>query len=299
MQADPPDRVEAPPGASAAAATAGAKSSSMKDLGARVVSAVLLGAVALGLAYAGVIPFAVLVLAVTLAMCWEWGQVVRHSDALDAVLVVHAASVTTAVILAVLKNPALGVIALIAGTFVVVALRFGEKAHLSAIGVLYVGLPAVALITLRTGGEPYGLLAVLFVILAVIATDTLAYFTGRGFGGPKLWPQVSPNKTWSGLVGGVGAAAVVGIVFGLLLPGASVVRLAAIGLALGLVAQGGDLAESALKRGHGVKDASGLLPGHGGFMDRMDGLVVAAVLAAVIGLLRNVYAPARALLLGF
>ena len=296
MQDDKPERVETKPGPASVG-----RGGAMKDLGARVLSALLLGAVALALLYAGVVPFAVLIFVVTLLMCWEWGHVVRHSDAFDSVLIVHGIAVGTATILATMGLAVLALIALIAGTFVVGALRFGEKARLSALGVLYIGLPAVALIWLRSGDTaamPYGLLAVLFVILSVIATDTLAYFTGRGVGGPKLWPSVSPNKTWSGLIGGISGAAAVGASFGAMLPGGNPIELALTGLVLGLVAQGGDLAESALKRGFGVKDASGLIPGHGGFMDRMDGLVVAAVVAAMIGLLRNVYAPAHALLLG-
>lgn len=289
MNGDPSDRVAPPP----------AGGGGMKDLGARVVSALMLGLIALGLLYAGVLPFAGLILVVTLLMCWEWGHVVRGADGIDVVLIVHGGTVMAAVVLSAFGLGALALIALVAGTLVVAALRFGERARLSALGVLYVGLPAVALIMLRSGVEPYGLLSVLFVILAVIATDTIAYFTGRGLGGPKLWPAVSPNKTWSGLLGGVSAAAAVGAAFATALPGASLVRMLAIGLALGVVAQGGDLAESALKRGFGVKDASGLIPGHGGFMDRMDGLVAAAVAAAVIGVLSNIYAPARALLLGY
>ena len=139
----------------------------------------------------------------------------------------------------------------------------------------------------------------MFIIATVLGTDTFAYFTGRLVGGAKLWPSVSPNKTGSGFLGGIGAAAVGGGIFANALGGANIGRLAMVALALGIVAQGGDLAESALKRSFGVKDASGLIPGHGGFMDRMDGVVAAAVAAAVVGLVSNVYAPARALLLGY
>lgn len=298
MSDELPDRADALPGKPAVDRGNGA----MRDLGARVLSAALLGAVALGLLYAGPMPFAALILVISLLMCWEWGHVVRHAEGIDAVLAVHGIVVAAAVILAACGFEALALIALIAGLIVVATLRFGEKARLSAVGVLYVGLPAVALIWLRSGdtaAAPYGLLAALFIVCCVIATDTLAYFAGRGVGGPKLWPRVSPNKTWSGLIGGISGAALVGGIFGSLVPGANVVRLAAIGLLLGLAAQGGDLAESALKRGFGVKDASSLIPGHGGFMDRMDGFVVAAVVAVLIGLAANVYAPARALLLGF
>lgn len=272
--------------------------SAMTDLGPRIASALAMAAVALGLLYAGALPFTALILLVALVMSWEWGNVVRGAGT-DAVLAVHGIVVTAAVILAGLGYAALALITLIAGTFVVGALRFGEKARLSAVGVLYVGFPAVALVVLRLGVEPYGFRAVLFVVLAVIATDTLAYFTGRGVGGPKLWPSVSPNKTWSGLIGGITGAALVGAAFAYTTGSASVVRLALIGLALGLIAQGGDLAESSLKRSFGVKDASSLLPGHGGLMDRMDGVVAAAVLALLIGLAINIREPARALLLGY
>ena len=280
------------PGAPQKAAT------SMTDLGPRIASALVMAAVAFSLLYAGALPFTVLILIVALIMSWEWGNVVRGAGT-DAVLVVHGIVVTAAVILAGLGYAALALIALIAGTFIVGALRFGEKARLSAVGVLYVGFPAVALVVLRLGAEPYGFQAVLFVVLAVIATDTLAYFTGRGVGGPKLWPSVSPNKTWSGLMGGISGAAMVGGAFAYTIGSASIIRLALIGLALGLIAQGGDLAESSLKRSFGVKDASSLLPGHGGLMDRMDGIVAAAVLALLIGLAINIREPARALLLGY
>ena len=200
--------------------------SAMTDLGPRIASALAMAAVALGLLYAGALPFTALILLVALVMSWEWGNVVRGAGT-DAVLAVHGIVVTAAVILAGLGYAALALITLIAGTFVVGALRFGEKARLSAVGVLYVGFPAVALVVLRLGVEPYGFRAVLFVVLAVIATDTLAYFTGRGVGGPKLWPSVSPNKTWSGLIGGITGAALVGAAFAYTTGSASVVLSAA------------------------------------------------------------------------
>jgi phosphatidate cytidylyltransferase len=187
---------------------------------------------------------------------------------------VHGLTVATAAVLAVLGYAALALIALIAGTLVVSVLRFGEKARLSAIGVLYVGLPAVSLISLRGGYEPYGLLAVLFVILAVIATDTVAYFAGRAIGGPKLWPRVSPNKPWSGLVGGVAGAAMVGAVVEPRSPGASASHV-------------GDRIDARPRR-QGWRSAESLKRGFGAQMRvscrarrnrLMDGLVVAAVAA--------------------
>ncbi len=298
MQPDEPDNNNVAPKPAPPASPQPSKASAMRDLGPRVASAIVMASVALGALYAGVMPFTVLVLIAAVVMSWEWGTVVRGDASIDAVLIVHVVFVAGAVILAGCGYAALALIGLIAGTFVVGALRFGETARLSAVGVLYTGMPAVALIELRTGNEPYGFLAVLFVLLSVIATDTVAYFAGRSIGGPKLWPSVSPNKTWSGFIGGILAAAVVGLVFADRLTGASTIRLAFVGLLLGIVAQGGDLAESSLKRGFGVKDASNLLPGHGGLMDRMDGIVAAAIAAVLIGLALNIHMPARALLLG-
>src|SRR5262249_20948271 len=124
------------------------------------------------------------------------------------------------------------------------------------------------------------------------------FLAGRLVGGTKLWPAVSPNKTWAGLLGALGASAIVGALFWLSVPYASPVRLAAVGVVLAAVAQAGDLAESALKRRFGAKDTGAIIPGHGGLMDRVDGLVAAAIAAGICGFLVNWYFPARALLLG-
>jgi phosphatidate cytidylyltransferase len=265
------------------------------DLLPRLISGVVLGAVALGLAWAGPKPFALLVLLVSLLMSWEWGRVVRGAD-FDLTFYIHAAAVTIAVLLAMFGFSALGLAVLVAGTIIAIPLQFGERGLLSAAGVLYTGLPAVALLWLR-GDEPYGRMAVIFILALVAVTDTAAYFVGRAAGGPRLWPRISPNKTWSGLLGGILASAGAGALFAHL-AGASVPALAVSGLMLGLVAQAGDLAESALKRHFGMKDASNLIPGHGGFMDRMDGVVTVAVTAALFALYANAAAPAQALLFG-
>jgi phosphatidate cytidylyltransferase len=130
-----------------------------------------------------------------------------------------------------------------------------------------------------------------------VAADTFAYVGGRLIGGPKLWPSISPNKTWSGLLCGLAASAFAGAVFAAFVSEAAPAALAFSGFVLGLVAQAGDLAESALKRRFGVKDASSLIPGHGGFLDRVDGVVFAATAAAAVALLVNNQAPARVILL--
>lgn len=266
-----------------------------KDVWPRLASGLVLGATALGLLWWGPLPFALLVMAVCTVMSWEWARVVRGGDS-DATLVIHILAVVAACVLAAAGYAALGVLATMICALIVAILRFGEKARLSAIGVAYTCLPAIALLWLR-GDATYGFLATLLLLLLVVMTDTGAYFSGRMIGGPKLWPQVSPNKTWSGLAGGAAAAIVTGAVFAVVLLGTAPFRLALTGLVVALVAQAGDMAESALKRGRGVKDASALIPGHGGFMDRMDGVVTAAIAAALFALAVNMHAPARAFLL--
>ncbi|MCC7251859.1 phosphatidate cytidylyltransferase [Hyphomicrobium sp.] len=261
----------------------------------RIVSAIGLAIIAFAAAWAGVLPFACVVLAVALIMSWEWSSMVRGGG-IDVSLVVHALAVAAAVSLAAFGFAALGVAALLIGTIIVLALEFGSRPILSAAGVLYAGLPAVALLWLR-GSEPLGFQAVLFIVLVVAATDTAAFAAGRLIGGPRLAPAVSPNKTWSGLVGGLSAASATAALFAYA-TSAPVAALAIIGLVMGLIAQAGDLAESAMKRAFNIKDVSQLLPGHGGFMDRMDGLAPVAVAVALAVLFLDPQAPAEALLAG-
>jgi phosphatidate cytidylyltransferase len=158
-------------------------------------------------------------------------------------------------------------------------------------GILYAGLPGIAAVALRGTAPAFslsnGLAALAFVFLVVWATDTAAYFAGRRIGGPKLAPRFSPKKTWSGAIGGVLAALATGAIAGSLLDDPTPMALGLVAVALSVVSQAGDLGESAMKRHFGVKDSGRLIPGHGGIMDRVDGLVVALVLAAIIGLVRT------------
>lgn len=146
------------------------------------------------------------------------------------------------------------------------------------LGLVYTVLPGLALVWLRAW--PNGFAFVLWVLTVVWATDIFAYFTGRAFGGRKLAPRISPGKTWSGLFGGMAAAALVGWIV------ASAYRLDApftsLGAAMAVAAQGGDLFESWLKRQAGAKDSGLLLPGHGGALDRLDGLIPVALLTALV-----------------
>ena len=150
------------------------------------------------------------------------------------------------------------------------------------LGVGYVGLPALALIWLRSVPD-LGLSVLIWLFLVVWAADSSAYFTGRTLGGPKLAPSISPSKTWSGFGGGVVGAALISVVAAWLSGAAPVVLVGALAALLAVVAQIGDLAESALKRRAGVKDSGQLIPGHGGILDRVDGLLFAAPVLAFLG----------------
>jgi phosphatidate cytidylyltransferase len=131
----------------------------------------------------------------------------------------------------------------------------------------------------------------------VWTTDSAAYGFGRMIGGPKLAPRISPGKTWAGLAGGVAAASVASVVFAYFLGGTSYAILGLIGAVLSLVSQVGDLAESAIKRLFGFKDTSSLIPGHGGVLDRMDGLVAAAFTASLLAWAVNPAQPGAGLLI--
>jgi len=165
-----------------------------------------------------------------------------------------------------------------------------------AAGIAYAAVLLFAPLILRRDAE-LGFAAMAFLFAVVWATDIAAYFAGRAIGGPKLWPAVSPKKTWAGAVGGalggVAAGALAVRLLGLSVPA----MLLIVACFLSAVAQAGDLLESALKRHFGAKDAGSIIPGHGGLMDRLDGFLTAAAAAAMVGLIRAGFeAAARGLL---
>jgi phosphatidate cytidylyltransferase len=266
-----------------------------QDLVPRLASGVVLAVGAMTLTWAGLWPFTVLVIAVALIIAWEWGGIVREAS-VDTIFVVSALAICVAAVLTACGTPGLGLITLVVGGILAALLGFGDRGHLSSLGVLYAGLPAISLIWLRSSPQ-WGFIAVLFLLLLVWATDTGAYAAGRALGGPRLAPRWSPNKTWTGLAGGVASAMLLAAALGYMAETGSIGRMVIGAGVLAVVAQAGDIAESALKRQHGIKDASTLIPGHGGFMDRVDGLVFSATFAAMFGLLVNVHDPARALLM--
>jgi phosphatidate cytidylyltransferase len=266
----------------------------------RVNSAIVLVIVALGLTYASRHTFAVLITVFITAMAWEWGRLVRGKG-FDLAFGVQGGATALAAFATVEGCPGCGLVTVLSGTMAVFLIRAmrGEtisEAWWSAAGVYYAGIPAIALIWIR-GDAQYGLLAIFYLFAIVWTTDTAAYVFGRAIGGPKLAPSISPKKTWSGFLGGALSAALVGGLFGLWMGDTNSIKLALLSLVLAMAAQFGDLGESALKRAFGTKDSSGLIPGHGGVLDRLDGLIFVAFAAALLAWAVDPSQPGRTLLL--
>ena len=249
------------------------------ELRTRAVVGLLLIALASAALYFGGFFFWLLLVVAGVLMQGEWADLTGASPE-HRRLSMFAVSVPLALLcpLAAGLSWTAFTLAVAAFFFVVLVTR---SARLS-LGIFYVFVPVMALIFLRQQ-QPGGLLLAFWTLSLVWATDIGAYFAGRSIGGPKLAPRVSPSKTWAGLGGGVLAALILGFVLHRFsgLP----IQLAAASGLLAVAAQLGDLLESAMKRRAGVKDSGSLLPGHGGVMDRLDGVVAAAPLAAALYLL--------------
>lgn len=262
----------------------------------RAISAVVLVGIALCVLWIGSWLFAAFVALLGILISWEWMRLVRKVDR-DIAFIVHAAAVSFAALATLLGQPFVAFLVVVAASVVVGVLSFSNHPIFSCLGVYYAGLPAIALVWLR-GDDIYGFLAVLFIFLIVWVSDTFAYLVGSSVGGPKLWPSVSPNKTWSGLIGALLGSALIAFLFSLITNTGIIGTMVLTGVILGIFSQLGDLAESALKRAFKVKDVSGLIPGHGGVMDRLDSLIAVAVCAGLVGVIANVDQPARALFFG-
>lgn len=256
------------------------------NLALRVVSAIVLGVAVLALAYAGGLAFRLLAAAMGATIFYEWVTMPRQP-----VSRFHL-GFAAVLLLIVLGAMVAGVPVLLAFALVCICLAacwlhaaVGGHGHWVVAGLAYASLPAYALALLR-GDDRAGLVALLFLFAVVWATDTVAYFVGRAVGGPKLAPAISPGKTVSGAVGGAAGAVAAGVaVVAYAMPDVGLVAVGAIAFVLSAISQLGDLLESAAKRRHGVKDSGRLIPGHGGVMDRVDGLVAAAVALYFIGVL--------------
>lgn len=252
----------------------------------RALSAVVLLGIALAGVFSGPLAFELLVAVAGAVLAWEWTRLVGAGRFGRSGVAVGAAVLLCGVLAAV-GRPGEALATAFAGAvlvYVFARLRGRTTPDWIALGPVYIGVPIVCLVWLR-GADDSGLLAILWLFASVWATDTGAYFAGRLIGGPKLAPRFSPNKTWAGLFGAMASSALVGWIAGRLVPdGPSAGALAACGAVLAVVAQFGDLLESAIKRRFGAKDSSALIPGHGGLFDRVDGLLTAAVALAALQL---------------
>jgi phosphatidate cytidylyltransferase len=260
----------------------------------RILSALVLAPLAIAAAWlpssgyptAGAWVFGIFWLIAAIAVWWEWTTLVSGpgnrllfllgSSAL--VLALAVAEFSTART----RTPML-IIAL--GTLAAAVFARAERRIWVAAGMLYAGALLTAPIILRRDPE-FGFVAILFLFALVWASDIAGYFAGRTFGGPKLAPRISPNKTWSGAIGGVVGAMLAGCAVAAWAGIDNLLAIALVAFGLSAAAQAGDLFESAIKRRFGAKDASHLIPGHGGVMDRLDGFLVAAAVAMALGVTR-------------
>lgn len=261
----------------------------------RVASALALAAVALGAAIASSWSFLLLVMVGSGIVAWEWGRLTR-GNGFDGTALIEAVSVIAVAILVAVGRPDLALFVLTAALVAIgLAAYVSGQVHWSLAGVIYAALPAFSLVWLRSDPS-LGAIAILYLFAIAWTTDTASYAAGRLIGGPKLAPHISPRKTWSGFIAGSLVPALIGYAFAVALKDTSAWRLALVSVALALACQAGDLVESAVKRRFGAKDVSQLIPGHGGLLDRIDGLLLAAVLAGLIAL-RDPANPGRALLI--
>ncbi|MDG4897809.1 phosphatidate cytidylyltransferase [Mesorhizobium sp. WSM4976] len=255
----------------------------MSNLQQRVISAIVMAALTLVLTWLGGLPFRLFCAGITALIFYEWTHMARPGNGAalgllpEALILVFIGALIAGV-------PALWLLLLVAMLVAVaaVAARIREAAHWEASGVAYAALSSFSLAYLRDDNHS-GLMAILFLFAVVWATDIAAYFVGRAVGGPKLAPSISPGKTQSGAVGGAVGGLVAGLLLAIAAGAGNLVQLGLAALALSIVSQVGDLFESWVKRRHGAKDSSNLIPGHGGVMDRVDGLVAAAFALYVIG----------------
>ncbi len=242
-----------------------------------------LAAVAIGVLFSAPAFFAALVVAISIAAAFEWHRMIGTGRIHHTETAVNAVAVALAVTaLLVSRQLWAALIPLAIGAGVAWKLAQDRRAHpvWQAAGILYLGLPALALTALRAF-EPRGALVIVGMFLIVWATDTGALIFGNLIGGPRMAPKLSPSKTWAGTLGGSITAAGIFAVFIWLL-GGSAWQAALFGFLFSITAHAGDLFESFAKRRFGIKDSGSMIPGHGGVLDRMDSTLAAGVAMALL-----------------
>lgn len=255
----------------------------MSNLRLRILSALVMAPAVLLLTWLGGFPFRLLVVAAGIAIFYEWAHMAglarnRAAGAAYGLLLAVPLLMTGAGV-----SPDVALVALLPVVFAALAVgSFAGQGAWGAAGIAYAAVPCIAFAALRDTGAS-GLAAIGFLFAVVWATDVFAYFVGRAVGGPRLAPSISPGKTWSGAAGGAVFGVLAGTALALAIGAEHWRILAVASLFLSVASQIGDLFESWIKRRFGAKDSSRLIPGHGGVMDRVDGLVAAATALYVVG----------------
>jgi phosphatidate cytidylyltransferase len=251
----------------------------------RILASAILIPAALGAVFVGGWVLALWTTAAGMAMAREWVRIV-HRESLGWRFGLHVLALGSSQALLALNRAdwALSAVLFAALLASAASQARGERAVWSVLGIVYVAVPCLAFVWLRHL-IPLGFETVVWLLCVVWATDSAAYVAGSIFGGPKLAPLVSPSKTWAGAVAGLAAGTLISIVLAQAVEASASWQFVGASVVLSVLTQCGDLAESFLKRTFGVKDASDLIPGHGGALDRLDGLIFATLgLGAFVGL---------------
>lgn len=264
-----------------------------KELKLRILSGIVMAGVVLFATWAGGLVFQLLSVAIALLVYYEWSTMTRLAESDFQANAFGWLSQLVVAGLILFGDVGLTIPVLAGFTIISVLWVLVRKGGFwQPGGIVYAGLTGISLSSIR-GDDSVGLIAMLFIFAVVWATDILAYFTGRAIGGPKLAPLISPGKTWSGAVGGAFFGVVAGVALVLSQFSLDDFRLPVLALLLSVASQVGDLFESYVKRRFGAKDSSKLIPGHGGVMDRVDGLVFACFAALLLALMQVLFAGAQ------
>ena len=270
------------------------------DLGPRIASAVVLAAVGVFEVWAGGYFFLIFVAILAALMVWELGRMMGAGEdvARWRLAPVAGIAVLIACLLQILQPvpegflppylPSALELPILAAAMIEMTRRIPKDRAIFALYTAAILLACTGLFYIRIGN---GLQLIVLLIAVVVVTDIAGYFAGRMIGGPKFWPAISPKKTWSGTIAGWVGALIVGVIVGWGDKDLGLILLAAVGFSFG--SQMGDIAESAIKRRYDIKDSSNLIPGHGGVLDRFDGMIGAGLIATLLYLAFNIVMAAQ------
>lgn len=266
----------------------------LSDLGIRTLSACVLSIIAFGLIFSGVSGTLLLVVIAGSIMLWEWTSITSRINR-PFILAINISLFITSCCMYTFVTPQTGLLTVMAGGILLfsISLFLGTNRMRKIVPALWqlsgyalITMTAIGLIMLRRTPDA-GLQVVLWIILVVVSTDIGGYFIGRLIGGPKLAPRLSPKKTWSGVVGGWSFAVCIGLLFSWVTDGTQAFEVCVLSVVLSLISQIGDLSESSFKRLFNIKDASRIIPGHGGMLDRVDGFIPVVLFVSFLTMLRD------------